>query len=176
MVDLQDITITISFTEKELRRLNSIKMAAHKRGTLKVEVKFKMSSMSHELFTDIFGTTTPDGGGELISITDGQQGIINPVMTCYVNDVLSEPIQFQFSDAIFTTNAVDTALEAFGQLDVTMTARDVSVFFSEEIDGFINVYEETFMADNIIIMLNPLEVVGTSDATVVSENLIVTIH
>ena len=130
MVDVDNISLDISFSEKELRALNSIKMTSHKRATLKCGMKAKIKSMSKELFIQTFGATTIDGLGELISVKDGQlTSISNPVFTAYIDDDVLKPIQFQFSDAVYTANPLTANLESFGEIDFTLTAKDVSIYY-----------------------------------------------
>lgn len=131
LVDIDSATLTIAFTEKDLRILTSIKEKAHRRSTLKVDLKFKVKSMSHEVYAALLGTTTVDGAGELISITDGQAPTLNPVFTTYVNDNNADPIQFQFIDAFVTSIPLNVALEAFGEVDITLNCRDVNIFYFE---------------------------------------------
>ncbi len=132
LVDVENITVEITFAEKELRRLNSIKMASHKRATFKCGLRARVKAMSKEVFTKIMGTIATDGSGSLISVTDGQYtATLNPVLTVYVDDNVAKPIQFQFSDAFITTSPVTAALEEYGVIDIDLVARDVSVFYYE---------------------------------------------
>lgn len=132
LVDVENITVEITFAEKELRRLNSIKMASHKRATFKCGMKARVKAMSKEALGKIMGTSTVDGAGTLISVKDGQYtNVLNPVLTTYVDDDVTKPIQFQFSDAIIITSPVTAALEEYGVIDLDLVARDVSVFYFE---------------------------------------------
>ena len=131
LVDVDNVAVDITFSEKELRRIASIKIAAHKRATFKCGLKAKIKSMSKEVYAAILGTSAVDGTGELITIKDGQPTTLNPVFTAYVDDDLTKPIQFQFTDAICTAIPLTVNLESFGEVDLTLTARDVSIFYYE---------------------------------------------
>ena len=132
LVDVENITVEITFTEKELRRLNSIKMASHKRGTFKCGLKAKVKAMSKQALTAIMGTAAVDGAGTLITVKDGQYtALLNPVLTIYVDDDVAKPIQFQFTDAIIDSAPITAALEDYGSYDLSFSAIDVKVFYYE---------------------------------------------
>jgi hypothetical protein len=129
LVNVDNVTVEITFSEKELRRLNSIKMASHKRATFKCSLRAKLKSVNKEVFAVIFGTSAPDGSGTLITVKDGQPDELNPVFTGYIDDDPSKPVQFQFTDAVCTAMPLAATLENYGEVDFTMEARDVSVFY-----------------------------------------------
>ena len=132
LVDVENVSVELTFAEKELRRLNSIKMGAHKRCTFKCSLKAKVKSINQEVFAAIMGTSAADTpSGTLITVKDGQTTTINPVFTGYVDDNASYPIQFQFSDAIFTRFPTSVTLEEYGEQDLEMSAIDVSVHYFE---------------------------------------------
>jgi len=130
LVNLENVTIETNFTEKELRVINSIKMATHKRSTFKTSLKGKVRSMNKELLAIITGTSSADGSGTLYTVKDGQQATLNPIFTTYIDDDTTTPkvIQFQFSDAILTTLPLSQATEDFGAYDFELSAIDVSVY------------------------------------------------
>jgi hypothetical protein len=130
LVDVDNATVSMTFTEKELRRLNSIKMATHKRATFKCGLKFKVKSFSPALYAACLGTTTPESSAETISVLDGQQPALSYLtLTAYVDDNVAQPIQFQFSNAICTAIPFAASLEAFGEYDISFEATDVSVYY-----------------------------------------------
>jgi hypothetical protein len=132
LVDVQNVSLEITFVEKELRRLNSIKMAAHKRAGFKCTLKGKVKSINQEMLAAAMGTSAADTPtGTLITVKDGQQTTLNPNFTGYVDDDAAKPIQFQFTDAIFTRLPTNANLEDFGDQDFELSARDVSVFYFE---------------------------------------------
>lgn len=132
LVNVDNVSIELSFGEKELRRLNSIKMGAHKRTTFKCSLKAKVKSINQEVFAIVMGASAVDTpSGSLISVTDGQTAQIDPVFTAYVDDDPTKPIQFQFTDAIFTRFPTMANLEDFGEQDLEMSARDVNVHYFE---------------------------------------------
>jgi len=131
-VDVDNITVDISFTEKELRVINSIKMASHKRASFKCGFKAKIKAMSKEALAVILGASSSDTGGVLITTKDGQYTTaLNPVLTCYIDDDATKPIQFQFTDAIIIASPVTYPLEDYGSYDIDASARDVSVYYKD---------------------------------------------
>jgi hypothetical protein len=131
IVDVDNAAVEISFSEGELRRLNSIKLASHKRKTFKCGLKAKVKAMSKEVFGTIFGTTATDGSGTLITVKDGQPTQLDPVFTAYVDDDVAKPIQFQFTDAVCMSMPVTSSLENYGEYDLDLACRDVQVFYYE---------------------------------------------
>jgi len=130
LVDVDNASVSMTFTEKELRRLNSIKMATHKRATFKCGLKFKVKSFSPALYAAIMGTTTPEAGAETLSVLDGQQPALSYLtLTAYVDDNVAQPIQFQFTNAICNSLPFAASLENFGEMDVAFEATDVSVYY-----------------------------------------------
>jgi hypothetical protein len=130
LVDVENVTVDITFAEKELRRLNSIKMGSHKRATFKCGFKAKVKSMSKEALGLIMGTSGADTpSGTLITVKDGQVTSWNAVLTTYVDDDPLKPIQFQFTDCIAINTPVNSVLEDFGTIDLDVVARDVAVHY-----------------------------------------------
>ena len=128
LVDVENIVIDITFAEKEFRRLNSIKIAAHKRATLKCGLKAKTRSINKEVLIQLMGTDTPEVSGRTISVLNGQATLLNPVFTAFVDDDVNNPIQFQFTDAILLVSPTATTLEDFGTMDLELVARDVKAY------------------------------------------------
>ena len=128
LVDVENIVVDITFVEKEIRRLNSIKIAAHKRATVKCGLKAKTRSINKEVLIQLMGTNTPEASGRTISVLDGQATLLNPVFTAFVDDDTDNPIQFQFTDAILLVSPTTTALEDFGTMDLELVARDVKTY------------------------------------------------
>ena len=128
LINLDNVAIEITVADAQLRRLNSIKMAALKRRTFSVTLRGKVKSFNKEMFTTYFGESSVDGTGTLITFKDGQQSTLNPVFTALVDDDALKPFQCQFTDAVITAMPISTALEEYGEVDFEMIARDVSVF------------------------------------------------
>jgi hypothetical protein len=131
LVDVDNVTVETVFSEKELRRLNSIKMSSHKRSTLKCSLRGKTKSINHEVMYKLMGKQTVEVSGRTISVEDGQASALNPVFTTYINDDVNQPVQFQFTDAILTANPTAATLENFGEMDFTLESRDIKIFFAQ---------------------------------------------
>lgn len=130
VVNLENVTIEANFSEKELRIMNSIKMATHKRATFKTGLKGKVKSMNKEFIALISGTSSTDGSGTLYTIKDGQTTTLNPIFTTYIDDDTSTPkvLQFQFSDALLLALPLTTNTEDYGSFDFEFSAIDVSIY------------------------------------------------
>jgi hypothetical protein len=129
LVDVESISVDVSFAEKEVRRLNSIKIAAHKRATLKVNLKAKTRSVNWEILLNVMGTDTVEASGRTVSIYNGQIATANnPVFTSYVDDDVAKPIQFQLTDAIIVSSPTTSNLEDFGTMDLELFARDIKIY------------------------------------------------
>ena len=128
LVDVENVTVEASFTEKELRAINSIKMQAHKRATLKCGLKGKVKSINDEVYGKFFGTSTVDGSGMMWDVKDGQQDVISAIFTTYVDDDATKPVQFVFDDVIITTVPYSANTEDYGAVDFEMVAKDIHMF------------------------------------------------
>jgi hypothetical protein len=131
IVNLESVTIETSVAEKQLRRLNSIKMAALKRATFQVTLRGKVKSVNRDVFKKFFGESSSDGSGTMIRFHDGQQDTLNPIFTAYVDDDTNKAVQFQFTDAVIRTMPLNAALEEYAEVDFEMVARDLKVWMFE---------------------------------------------
>jgi hypothetical protein len=129
LATLQDITITLNWTVKEIRQLGSIIMAVSpKRSTFKPSAKAKTKSVNKEMLSFILGSSAPDSSGVAYTTYDGQVALTRASIRTYVNDDPSKEIEFQFSDAILG-GAFSTALkmEDAAEIDFEIYARDVKI-------------------------------------------------
>src|SRR5260221_542207 len=84
---LQDITISLNWSTKEIRQLGSIIMAvAPKRSTFKPGAKAKVKSVNQELFSFFMGSSGPDGSGFAYNVFDGQNLLTRASVRCFVNE------------------------------------------------------------------------------------------
>jgi len=132
LVNLDNVSIEVSFAEKELRRLNSIKLAAIKRATFKVALRGKVKSINKEVYEAMMGEGANDNNDYMVSVKDGQAPTLNPTFTGYIDDDTDKAVQFQFTDAIILSMPTSATLEEYGECDFEMTARDVKVFIAGE--------------------------------------------
>jgi len=128
IVTLDNVKIEISVSDKQLRVLNSIKVAAIKRSTFTVKITGKVKSFNKEAFCDFFGASSVDGSGTLISFKDGQQATLAPVFTQYVNDDVTKPWQCQFTNAVILSMPISASIENYGEVDFEMIATDINIF------------------------------------------------
>lgn len=126
---LQDITITLSFSTKEIRGLGSIIMStAPKRHGFKAEAKAKVKSVNKELFYLFLGSSTTDGSGWDYNIIDGQNVLSRASVKCIMNENSSNHVEFQFTNAILAGSlAVALKMEDAAEADLEILAQNVTV-------------------------------------------------
>jgi len=128
LVDVQDITINKSFTEMPLKAMNSIKIRQLRRKDFKCGATFKVAGHQSQTASLFFGGSSAVSGGLSYSVVDGQQSVPTFYITCYADESVSESVQFQFSNAVFTVDNLATSLETFGEHSITVVATDVTMF------------------------------------------------
>ena len=131
VVTLDNVKIEITVSDKQLRVLNSIKIASIKRSTFTVKLTGKVKSFNKEAFCDYFGTSSVDGSGTLISFKDGQQSSLSPNFTSYVDDNLAKPFQCQLTGAVILSMPISASIENYGEVDFDMIATDINIFDAE---------------------------------------------
>jgi len=126
---IQDITITLSWSEKEIRGLGSIKMfTAPKRYGFKPMAKGKVKSFNKELYSFFMGSSGTDGTGFIYSVLDGQNVLSRASMKFIVNESTGQTAEFQFTNAILSAN-LDASLkmEDAGEFAFEIKAQDVNL-------------------------------------------------
>ena len=126
---LQDITVSIEFSTKEIRELGSIIMStAPKRHGFKTGAKAKVKSVNQQLFGFMMGESAADSTGFDYSILDGQNVLTRASVRCYVDEDPTKVVEFQFTNAILAGN-LSTALksEDASESDVEIQAQNVTV-------------------------------------------------
>lgn len=128
-VDLDNVTIEVSFTTKEVRRLNSIIVGSLKRAGFTTKLKGKIKSFNRQLLGYTFGSSSVDGTGTDYIVKDGQYDTtLNPIFTGFIGDNTLQAWQYQFTDAIITSLPLTAKMEDFDELDFEMVARNVKVY------------------------------------------------
>ena len=129
LATLQDITVTLAWSEKEIRQIGSIIMAtAPKRTTFKPSAKAKTKSVNKEMLSFILGSSAPDSGGTAYSTLDGQIVLSRASILTYVNDDPTKKIEFQFTNAILGGSfAVGLKMEDAAELDLEVYAQNVTI-------------------------------------------------
>lgn len=128
-VELDNVTVEVSYDTREVRRLNSITMGALKRANFRATLRGKIKSFNRELLGYTFGSSSVDGSGTMYLNKDGQYDTtLNPVFTGYLDESTGKPWQYQFTDAIITSLPLTAAAEEFAELDFELIARDVKVY------------------------------------------------
>lgn len=126
---IDDITITLAFSQKELYALGSIiQVVAPKRHGFKPSAKFKVKSMNKELYGFFLGSSSPDGSGSDYTVLDGQNVLTRASIKCIINDVSTQIVEFQFSNAILAGN-LQAALktENHAEVDFEIYAQNVTI-------------------------------------------------
>lgn len=132
MAVLQDITVSLGFTTKEIRQLGSIIMAtAPKRAGFKPSAKAKVKSVNQQLFTYFMGSSSSDGSGFDYTVVDGQNVLTRASVKCIVNENTSQTVEFQFTNAILA-GALTLAMkmEDAAEADFEIMAQNVTIVTS----------------------------------------------
>ena len=124
---IQDITVSLSWSEKEIRQLGSIIMAtAPKRTTFKPSAKGK--SVNKEMLSFMLGSSAADSSGTAYTTYDGQIVLSRASILTYVNDDPTKKIEFQFTNAILGGSlGLGLKMEDAAELDFEVYAQDVKI-------------------------------------------------
>lgn len=127
-VELDNISIDLSYDIKEMRSLNSIMIRALKRSTFKCSLKGKVRSFNRELLGYTFGSSSADGTGTMYRPKDGQYDTtLNPIFTGYIDGDTSKPWQYQFTNAVITSMPLASKTEDYGEIDFEIIAASVAI-------------------------------------------------
>lgn len=123
IVAIDNIALTIEWTDQGLYVLNSIKMQDLVRHSQKCTLTGKLKSYPLEMEMIALGSSVvgvPDNADTL----DGQPTLQNPVVTLF--DRNNKEIQYQFSSALFKSTKFTGKAEDYGEWDFEMTSIDVT--------------------------------------------------
>ena len=122
LVDVDNINLSIEWSTQSLYVLNSIKPQDLVRHGQKVTMSGKIKSFPPELLAVTAGSSN-NGIPSGISTTDGQHKLQSPIVTLFERN--AKQIQYQLSGALFKSNKLTTANEAFGEWDFELEAKDI---------------------------------------------------
>ena len=124
---LQDVTVTLAVSTKEIRALGTIKMVtAPKRHGFKVSAKAKVKSINKEVYGAFLSESTPDGTGTDLSLFDGQNVLSRASIKCIINESYGQQVEWQFINATISGSfAAALKMEDAGELDLEIQAQDV---------------------------------------------------
>lgn len=123
VVAIDNISLTIEWTDQLLYIMNSIKGADIVRHSQKCMLTGKLKSYPLEAEMIALGSSaigTPDNALTL----DGQPTLQNPVVTLF--DRNGKEIQYQFSNALFKSTKYTGKAEDYGEWDFEMSSIDVT--------------------------------------------------
>lgn len=129
---LQDITVTLNWSTKEIRQLGSLIMAtAPKRHGFKAGAKAKVKSLNKELFNFFMGSSNTDGSGFDYTVLDGQNVLTRCSVKCIVNEATGQSVEFQFTNAILAgALSWGVKMEDAGEADFEIQAQNVTLVTS----------------------------------------------
>jgi hypothetical protein len=129
LATLQDITVTLAWSTKEIRALGTLIMAtAPKRHGFKPTCKAKVKSVNPQLYSFFMGSSAADGSGFDYTVLDGQNVLTRCSVKCIINEATSQSVEFQFTNAVLTGSmALGLKLEDAGELDFEIEAQNVTV-------------------------------------------------
>lgn len=123
IVAIDNIALTVEWTDLGLYIMNSIKMADLVRHSQKCTLSGKLKSYPLEMEMLVTGSSAigvPDNALTL----DGQPTLQNPVVTLF--DRNNKEIQYQFSNALFKSSKFTGKAEDYGEWDFEMVSIDVT--------------------------------------------------
>lgn len=126
---LQDITVTLAWSQREIRALGTVLMVtAPKRYGFKPSAKGKVKSVNQELYSFFLGSSGVDSTGYAYNVKDGQNVLTRASIKCIVNDDASKHVEFQFTNAILGGSlGLGLKLEDAAELDFEVMAQTLSV-------------------------------------------------
>jgi hypothetical protein len=128
---LQDITISLQFSTKDIRGLGSIKMlTAPKRYGWKPTAKAKTKSINQQLYQALMGSSNTDGSGFGYSLFDGQNVLARASIKCIINEQTGQSQEYQFTNAIISMGSLALKPEDAAEYDFSIEAQDVTVVSS----------------------------------------------
>jgi len=129
MAVLQDITVSLNWSTKEIRQMGSLLMAtAPKRHGFKAGAKAKVKSVNKELYAFFMGSSNADGQGFDYTVVDGQNVLTRCSVKCIVNENSAQTIEFQFSNAILAgALSLGLKMEDAAEADFEIQAQNVTV-------------------------------------------------
>ena len=123
VVAIDNISLSVDWTDLGLYIMNSVKMADLVRHSLKCTLSGKLKSYPLEMDMIAGGSSaigTPDNAFQL----DGQPTLQNPVVTLF--DRNNKEIQYQFSNALFKSTKFTGKAEDYGEWDFELVSIDVT--------------------------------------------------
>jgi len=123
VVAIDNISLSVDWTDLGLYIMNSVKMADIVRHSLKCTLSGKLKSYPLEMDMIAAGSSAigvPDNADTL----DGQPTLQNPVVTLF--DRNNKQIQYQFSNALFKSTKFTGKAEDYGEWDFEMVSIDVT--------------------------------------------------
>lgn len=126
---LQDVTVSVDLSIKEIRALGTIKqVTAPKRYGYKPTVKAKVKSVNPQLYGFLMGSSGPDGSGTVYSLTDGQVVLTRCSVKCIINELSTQAVEFQLSNAVMHSSfGLGLKMEDAGEIDFQITSQDMSI-------------------------------------------------
>lgn len=126
LADVTDVSITQEYTLKDARILGSIKARKISRTEFKCGFKAKVISFNESLLQYFYGSSVADSGGQDFSVVDGQQSSIATLnVTCYIGNDTTQPVQYQFTNAVIKANPINLKMNDYAEMDIDVEATDV---------------------------------------------------
>lgn len=128
LVDLQDITIDESFTEKNYRALNTILKQDIKRSEYEASISFTTMSNATALQKYFYSSESTVASGEVdYNVKDGQQDEISDfVLTLYYDEAKTTGIQFTVENPVLLSLNKAPSSQEFTNFDVTIACTKFS--------------------------------------------------
>lgn len=123
VVAIDNISLTVEWTDMLLYVMNSIKGADIVRHSQKCTLSGKLKSYPLEMEQIALGSSVISVPSNAVTL-DGQPTLQNPVVTLF--DRNNKQIQYQFASALFKSTKFTGKAEDYGEWDFEMTSIDVT--------------------------------------------------
>ncbi len=127
LVQLDNVSVGVSWTIAPLYTINSIKPQDIVRHTQKVEMTGKIKSFAPELYMLAFGSSTI-GTPQEVDTLDGQATLQNPVLTLF--DRNNKQYQYQVQNALVRSIKLGAKMEDYAEWDFELEAKDIVLVYT----------------------------------------------
>lgn len=126
MVDVESISLNMSFEAKHINSLNTIKRVASRRSNYTAELSMTIKSDSVELKKLFFSASSVSSNETTYNVRDGQQINTNDwILTVYEDDAKTKGRQFTLIDPLIVSWNETNSSNEFWQAEITVSVNDI---------------------------------------------------
>lgn len=127
IVEVNNISVSISWTLADLFVLGSIKPQYKARHSQKVSMTGKLNSYAPELEMLALGSSSIGSPNQILTL-DGQASLTNPVVTLF--DSNGKEFQYQLQGAVFKSTKLTAKMEDYADWDFELESLDISELYT----------------------------------------------